>query len=42
MVKEAYLSSRPRYTLLDLDKVEFSPTAGCMEVQLGVSANYLL
>jgi len=29
------------YTLTDLDKFEFSPMAGCMEVQFGVSANYL-
>lgn len=30
------------HTLTDLHKVEFSPMAGCMEVQFGVSANYLL
>ena len=30
------------HTLIDLHKVEFSPMAGCMEVQFGVSANYLL
>ena len=32
MVKEAYLPSRPRHTLIDLHKVEISPMAGCMEV----------
>ena len=42
MVKEAYLPSRPRHTLIDLHEVEISPMAGCMEVQFGVSANYLL
>lgn len=43
MVKEAYLPEQTKtYTLIDLHKVEISPMAGCMEMQFGVSANYLL